>query len=105
MLERRFSSPKARQDLRAEWLTERVSAIKTALETLYANRPRARVRVHQQMPYHATVSVVEDGKLDPLLTVRVTPRAYGIEHVDGMNPDRMLRTLQSVMGPGCLWFA
>lgn len=99
-LERRFSTTgQLFQDIRAEWLTDRVASLESALDVVYGRTPGLRVHTRWISPYRAEVSVVESGRMEPRVTVQVTPRSCRVDNIEGTAREMVLRTLQTVMGP------
>lgn len=97
-LERRFSTSNP-TDIRGEWITDRVSSVQSALDVIYGASGRLRTHVRWVTPYRADVSVIESGRLEPRVTIRVTPRGCRLDNIEGTAREMVLRTLQTFMGP------
>ena len=99
-LGQRFSTAKPfLPDVRADWLTDRVAALQSALNVVYGNNPSLRTHARWIDPYRAEVSVLETGRMEPRVRVQVTPRSCRLEGIEGTSREIVLRTLQTVMGP------
>ncbi len=88
-----------RPGIRAEWLDAQTRTIAGALKTLYGSARNLSVRVHPSLPHQTVVAVHEQGKNEPRVSVRVSPRGYKVDMREGMAREVLIRALESMIGP------